>query len=224
MIHRVGFIFSAAVVACTMALNVPASAQSTNAHPVIVMGSAAVDPATLPVIDDAARKTLKDDTELHKAGKLPAFVMVGSPDGKIWQIHTATKSNFLSLEDLARQTLETCEFVSGAPCLIYSINGQDAREKAGGWPLQPAMLSNEPAKFDPQRIPFVSLIDRVTLRGYVTATSPRVMVLTSEGGWLWRQGKTAFDAIALARTDCAKTYPGQFCLLYAVDDKVVMAQ
>ena len=44
------------------------------------------------------------------------------------------------------------------------------------------------------------------------------------GNCLWLSGKTIFEAIATAQNDCKTQLPNDFCVFYAVNDKVVMAQ
>ncbi len=83
------------------------------------------------------------------------------------------------------------------------------------------MLTEEPGLFDAARIPFATPANREVLRGYADLTGPRALVITTSGGGLWRQGDTIFKAIATAQTDCEQSFPGQLCVLYAVNDRVV---
>ena len=205
-------------------LTSPSAAQSTNASPVIVLGSNEVDPAALPFLTDEARQSFASAIADMKSGVSVAHVMSASPNKTGWSSRQADKTTFVSLEDLARQSLETCEYYAKGPCLILSINGRDARDANGGWPLQPRMLADEPGVFDAMRLPFTSLANREYLRGYQDVAAPRALVLTTSGGGLWRQGDTIFQAIVAAQADCEKTFAGQLCLLYAVNDRVVFAQ
>ena len=75
--------------------------------------------------------------------------------------------------------------------------------------------------FEATRIPFLTDTDQMSAASYATQTSPRVFVVTPSGYWLWRTGKTVFDAIAAAYADCQKGASGQVCVLYAVNDRVV---
>jgi hypothetical protein len=102
-----------------------------------------------------------------------------------------------------------------------SINGFDARDASGGLPVQPTMLANQPATFDANRVPFLSARDRQAVRSYSAEARAKVLVVTVQGGWLWRAGDDLFAATATANTDCTATYPNQICLLYAVNDRVV---
>jgi hypothetical protein len=203
-----------------------ASAQSTNAAPILIRNAAMVDPASLP-LDDQGKKFLTDALANLASGTWLAHVVASSPDGKIWASGIATKGSPVNIGDVARQALESCEFAnSNGPCVIFSIDGHDARDSDGAWPTQPRMLEVTPGvAFDAWRVPFVSLIDRSQIaKGYPLAAVPRAFVLSQYGGWSWNTGKTVFDAIATTFAACQKNYPGQTCILYAVNDNVVFAQ
>jgi hypothetical protein len=201
-----------------------ASAQSTGARPVIVIGQNATDPTKLPWIGDDARKALAADLTAYKAGKEVAFVFAAAPDGKNWSITRAlTEANYFGVEDLARASLDTCEYLYGAPCFILSINGRDAQDPSTGWPLQPRMITRRGGIFDAARVPFVSSFDRASIAGYGTSTASRALIITTTGGWLWRSGDTVLQAIATVQAECQKTYPNATCVLYAVNDRVIFA-
>lgn len=218
------FVLAVLVGGLTLAgLASPAAAQSTNATPVIVSNTAPVDAAAMPLLDDSARKAMVASIAALKSGSIAAYILSVSPDGKFWSGNKLNKKQFINLRDMARQSLETCEYTAHAPCLIATVNGHDGRDATGGWPLQPRMLMNKPGAFDADRVPFVSYADRALIKSYENVSGPRALVVTTYGGWLWRTSKTVFQAIATADTDCHKTYPGQTCLLYAVNDRVVFS-
>ena len=202
----------------------PAVSQSTNARPVIPLGSAEADLASITLLSDEGRQAAKEGVADFKAGRSAAHVMAAAVDGKSWASRAESKKDFVSLEDLARRSLEGCEYFGEAPCVIVAINGRDARDAAGGFPMQPRMLTREGSALDPDRVPFVSARDRVALKAYVTAATPKVLMVTTPGGWLWRSGDTIVQAVATAASDCAKTYPNQTCVLYAINARVVFAR
>jgi hypothetical protein len=208
-----------------MAAGETAWAQSTNATPVLIRNAAMVDPASLP-LDDQGKKYLTDALASLQAGNTIAHVMAATSDGKTWSNTAVSKGMLVNLEDVARQTLESCEMSAiNGPCVIFSINGHDARDTDGGWPTQPRMLDVTPgAVFDAWKIPFVSLSDRSLIsKGYSLAAAPRALVLSQFGGWTWNAGKTVFEAIDTSFATCQKNYPGQTCVLYAVNNNVVFA-
>jgi hypothetical protein len=201
-----------------------AAGQSTNAKPVIVMQEAGADPATLTMLGDDGRKALADTTAQLKAGTIADFVFSATANGATWDVMSADKAKFLNMEDLARQSFERCEFLSKVSCIIVSINGHDARDSNGGWPSQPRMLAQGTDRFDATRVPFISMANRAAMASYGWAAGPRAYVVTPSGNALWRSGKSIFDAISAARADCQKSFANQICVLYAVNDTVVMAQ
>lgn len=198
----------------------PASAQSTNAAPIVIQG-AAVDPASLPMNSDG-QKAVAEDLPQLKSGALAAHVTAASADRKNWAISALAKGGLVNLAEVARQALEACEFTALGPCLIVEINGHDARDASGGWPTQPRTLDHQGGRFDSWSVPFVSLGDRVTLNGYAGAAAPRALAITPSGSWNWNGGTTIFDAVAAAYAACQKANKGSTCILYAVNDRVVM--
>ena len=199
-----------------------ASAQSTNAAPIVIQG-AAVNPASLPMGADG-QKAVSDVLPQLKSGDLAAHVTAAGADRKSWATSSIAKGAVVNLADVARQALESCEYLASGPCLIVEVNGHDARDASGGWPTQPRTLDRQGGRFDNWTVPFVPLGDRVTLGGYVGAGTPRALVVTTAGNWNWTGGTTIFDAIAQAYATCLKSYSGARCVLYAVNDRVVMAQ
>lgn len=126
-----------------------------------------------------------------------------------------------NLSELARTTLEGCEYASGQPCAIISINGFDTRGKSGEWPKQPRMLSWRPSEFDATVLPFVPATVRAKTDGYRTATGPRAFAITTHGGWVWRPGANPLQAIDKTMADCAAQSKNAPCVLYAVNNQVV---
>ena len=201
----------------------PASADDASPPaPIVIMSDAPTDPARFEWLSEGGRTALPDAIAKHKSGEIFAFVFAGAAGGDYWAYRFAANDKVLfSVDDLARQALQACEFVRRAPCLVISINGTDARDAAGGLPVQPLMLAGQPAKFDAERGPFVGMSDRSLLAAYPAEPKAKVLVLTVNAGWLWRTGANIFEAAATAFADCQTTYPGQGCILYAVNDRVV---
>ena len=168
------------------------------------------------------QKAVADALAQLKSGELAAHVTATSADRKTWATSIALKGNLANVAEVARQALEACEFVAAGPCLIVEANGHDGRDATGGWPTQPRMLDHRGGQFDNWSVPFVSLGDRVTLKGYAGAGTPRALAVTIAGGWNWNNGATIFDAIAAAYASCQKANKGEACILYAVNDRVVM--
>ena len=205
------------------ATTLPASAQSTNAHPVITMNAAMLDSSELPFVGKDARQAFVDAVKKLKSGDYSDYVFAASPDGKVWSDRTAAGNKEVgSVEDLARRALEACEYWDHAPCVILSINGHDARDATGSWPVQPQMLEYGPSAFDAQRVPFVTQADRSSIGDYGKSTEPRALILTDLGDWYWDTGKTVLEAIASTASECEKNHSASDCLLYAVGNRVVL--
>ena len=138
----------------------------------------------------------------------------------MWAGRSSGNDEVASVEDLARKSLEVCEYYNHAPCLILAVNGRDARDATGTWPIQPQMLKRDDGPFDAERVPFLAAADRGTVNEYAVSTDQRALVITDLGGWYWRTGDTIVEAIASAAGDCKKDQ-AQGCILYAVNDRVV---
>jgi hypothetical protein len=224
MIVRLSWALSTGALLMLAGWALPAAAQSTNAAPVIVVNAAPVDLTTLPLAADG-QKAVTDAIASLKAGSWVAHVTTSTPDGKFWSGNPAVKGGFVNIADLARQSLEECEYGAHGPCVIIEINGHDTRDAQGGWPTQPQMLQDPSgALFDNRTVPFVGMGDRVTISGYALATGPRALIVTGSGGWTWSGGTTSFDAISKALAAAQKTIGTSAAfILYAVNDRVVFA-
>jgi hypothetical protein len=124
----------------------PARAQSTNAAPDLGKSDAPFDADKAPNVPLEAKQAVADALVKFKSGNLLGFVFVASPDFKVWAVNAAPKGAAdFNLSDLARTTLEGCEYAIGQPCAIISINGFDTRGKSGAWPKQPPMRPGDRA-------------------------------------------------------------------------------
>jgi hypothetical protein len=207
----------------------PASAQSTNATPDLAKSEAPFDGAKLAGLPGPAKQAVTQAMSQLKSGEIADFVFAASPDMKIWALKAAPKAmadssvanrTHSALVDLARTTLETCEYGLGKPCAILSVNGFDSL-KGGGWMKQPDMLSSRPSDFDPSVVPFMPAAGRPETAAYQKASGPRAFALTPKGGWLWRGGTTLGQAIDKTLADCAAQFKDTPCILYAVNNRVV---
>ncbi len=119
LLVRIGTLGLCAAALLLAAQTSRSDAQSTNASPVIIIGSTEVDPATLPFLADDARHALTNAIANLKAGTTVAHVMATSPNKTGWASKDADNTNFVNIEDLARQSLEICEYLLPS-CLASS--------------------------------------------------------------------------------------------------------
>ncbi|HZP21725.1 MAG TPA: hypothetical protein VFB16_16155 [Bauldia sp.] len=192
------------------------------AAPVIVAGTAEINPAAYDWVSDAGRQALTDLAARFKAGSVAAYAFAAAPGGNFWSLRSAAKaSEIYNLPDLARAALQSCEYFAHVPCFIVSISGKDARDANGGLPVQPVQLTDPPAEFDATAVPFVGSLDQNMLAGFGPERRPKALAITVNGGWAWRTGDNVPAAVAQTIADCQKAYPNQVCLLYAVNNRVV---
>jgi hypothetical protein len=70
-------------------------------------------------------------------------------------------------------------------------------------------------------VPFVFASDWPSLQGYGTETKAKALVIPpSNGVWRWKTGDDDGEAVAAAYAECKKD-KGNFCILYAVNNRVV---
>lgn len=200
----------------------PAAAQSANVLPDLTTGAAAFDPARAHDLPAEAKSAFGAAAAKLKTGDLEGFILVAAPDGPTWTLNVAPKGmTDYNPSDSARQALEICEYKSGRPCAILSVNGYEARTAAGDASAPQPMLTNAPSDFDATRLPFVPAAQRADAAAYVAAKGPRAFAVTTSGLWLWRGGADVRQAIDRTMTDCEAAFRPAACILYAVSSRVV---
>ena len=138
-----------ALVIVTLLCLPQARAQSTNASPDLTRTDAPFDPAKSASLPEPAKAAVTQAEKQMKSGALAGFIFAASPDLKVWTLKAAPKTTSdFSRADLARTTLEACDFNADQPCKILSVDGYDTRQKAGGWPKQPDALIQRPGDFE----------------------------------------------------------------------------
>ena len=199
-----------------------ADAQSTNAPPVLPSGDTPFDAAKLAPLPPAAKAAVAEATARMKSGEILGFVFASSSGLTVWTLNAAPKgSGDVNIADLARTTLEACEYALGGACIILSVNGFDASLKNGGYASQPEMLTHQPSLFNPATLPFLTAAARRDASPYQQATGPRAFAVTPSGNWIWRGAQNVVQAIDKTMADCAAQFSNNQCVLYAVNDRVV---
>jgi hypothetical protein len=200
----------------------PVLAQSTNAQPDLARNDTAFDAGKLTPLPEEAKKAVQLAQAQMKSGGLLGLVFAASPGMKVWALKSAPKAMpDFNLVDIARTTLEACEYSYGAPCAILSINGFDTHQKTGGWAKQPETLFRRPSEFDSSVLPFVPGAVRSQTAPYQKTEGARAFAVTTSGGWVWRSAKTQLQAIDKTMSDCAAMFKNAECILYAVNNRVV---
>lgn len=200
-----------------------AQAASTNTPPIIQISDIPMDVAKLPWVDEATRTYLTDISAQFKAGTVNSFVVAAAPNGT-WGVRTTVPGGAIavSVEDTARQALEQCEYYFLLPCRIIAINDRMAMDANGGWAQQPFTLDPAPSRFDYSTIPFVNEWDRRTLRDYLYAAAPKMLMISASGFWSYKTGTDMADAYNQAQASCKAGNQNVDCAIYAVNNIVVM--
>jgi hypothetical protein len=198
-----------------------ATAQSTNAPPVIKITQTPADAKTLPWINDEVRAYADTLAKDFAAGANAGYVLAAAPTGNWGSRISLPTAPQASVADIARQALETCEYFYTAPCRIIAINGMATRLPDGGWSEQPAMLRGGGGRFDRAEVPFVPEQDRAALRGYGPSPAPKALAMTTEGYWSYSNAASEGEAIAEAIKNCEGEPKARTCFVYAVNDWVV---
>jgi hypothetical protein len=120
------FSLTAFAIWVSILLAAPAFAQSTNAAPDLSVNETAFDPAKFPGLPEAAKQAVQNAAQQMKSGDWLGYVLAATGDLTVWCLNGIPKTPpVYSLSDVARITLETCEYGSGAPAYILSLNGRD---------------------------------------------------------------------------------------------------
>lgn len=186
--------------------------------PVVSITATPTDPAKFSWVPDDGLKFLAAKIAEKKSGAVFAFVFAASPTGrKTWVSQQATKeTDFTSIDDLARVSLEYCENAQGAPCSLLSINGFNTGS-GRGLDVQPRLLARLPDYFNTARVPFLPISQNFA--AYSKLKTPKAFAFAINGTWATALGSDSADAIAKAYDTCKKSSPQ--CMLYAVDDRIV---
>jgi hypothetical protein len=191
---------------------------------VLIDSGKPLDPTTVPVLADGDRKLVTDYLAAVKTAGGNGVLTVASNMAGV-NYYFGSPANPSTIADTARVSLELCEYNTKSPCIILAINGNDARAPDGAWPPQPEMLVKTPgSKFDTWTIPFNSQFNRGVGGWLAAAPAPFAVVVSTATGWASGTGKSALEAIDTAFASCAKLYPNNVCILYAINGLVVMAQ
>ena len=208
---------------CSLAALAHAADSPPAPRPIINVTNVATDSSKYGWLTDDGRKGLDSAVAKFKAGSLAAYVFAAAPGGDFWSYQSQSKAtDFISIEDLARQSLQVCEYYASSPCYVVSVNGFDARDANGGLQIQPSMLADQPTEFDPSRVPFTVASDFTKLNGYLPVTKAKAFVVDTDGAWWWEQADDSGAAATMAYADCKKDNKDNVCILYAVNNRVVL--
>lgn len=134
----------------------------------------------------------------------------------------SNKSSPRTEEDVRRNALEYCQYMSKSPCMIYAVGDQVVADAKADFAATPVDIQGS-GRFDAARVPFVSARTReVGMANYVKNPGSKAVALTPTGQWATVWGKESVDdAREAALERCEERNGKGECMIYAVDDIVV---
>jgi hypothetical protein len=158
----------------------------------------------------------------------PAFVK--SSLHRALAVHPATGRSFRwdgaeSSETAERYALAGCQLLYNEPCILlasdYQLRAPDPLAAAAQ--DQVSLRYSGPYSFD--KLPFVTIQGRRILEGYPKLKSPKAVAIRPTGArFITASGSSIADAEAKALAACNDADASTPCLLYAVNDRVVLPQ
>lgn len=137
--------------------------------------------------------------------------------------YLSNKSNTRTETDVKRAALQYCQHLAGEPCMLYAAGDTVLAEPGSGFTASPVAIPGS-GRFDPAAVPFVSDRTReVGMLNYHRNPGHKALALTVTGVWSTVWGKATEDAAREAVMEqCEQRAGKQDCLLYAVDDEIVL--
>ena len=208
--------------AAATAERAPVSVVALAAPPVPTDAPAPAAPAARPVDVEAIP---------YLSGKSRAALAIypGLPSPKALAISTkgnyayfSNKSNSRTADDVRRSALQYCQYRAEEPCTLYAVDDGVVMDVKRFMPMPVEILGSGP--FDPARVPFVSEHTRkVGMVNYQRNAGHKALAVTLTGRWasVWDRDSEE-DAGTAAVEKCEQAGGKEECMLYAVNDEIVL--
>lgn len=134
----------------------------------------------------------------------------------------SNKSNSRTADDVKRGALQYCQYRAEEPCTLYAVDDGVVMDGKRFVPMPVEILGSGP--FDPARVPFVSEHTRkVGMVNYQRNPGHKALALTLTGRWasVWDRDSEE-DAGTAAVEKCEQAGGKEECMLYAVNDEIVL--
>ncbi|WP_345773820.1 caspase family protein [Azospirillum endophyticum] len=174
----------------------------------------AVDVAAIPYLSAKARDALA----LYPGLPSPKALAISTKGN---YAYFSNKSNSRNEDDVKRGALQYCQYRAEEPCTLYAVDDAVVMGAKGFTPMPVELVGT--GRFDPARVPFVSDHTRkVGMVNYQRNTGHKALAVTLAGRWatVWdRDSEEEAKEAALER--CGQSGKDD-CMLYAVDDRIVL--
>ena len=163
----------------------------------------------------------------HDAGVVPGYLKLGAHKALAVQVEsgrTYTWSRAGSEIQAERSVLEACQLRYGTPCVLFARDDTVTASDAKTAPRRDMASVSQARSYVADDVPFALPRQAQDRAAYAAAPSPKAMAIHVPKGVFWATGGNSADAQAKALAACNdldSVYP---CFLYAVDDRVVLAQ
>ncbi|CBS89598.1 exported protein of unknown function (plasmid) [Azospirillum lipoferum 4B] len=166
---------------------------------------------------------------LNAKARAALAVYPGLPSPKALAISTkgnyayfSNKSNSRTADDVRRSALQYCQYRAEEPCTLYAVDDGVVMDGKRFVPMPVEILGAGP--FDPARVPFVSERTRkVGMVNYQRNPGHKALAVTLTGRWasVWDRDSEE-DAGTAAVEKCEQAGGKEECMLYAVNDEIVL--
>lgn len=128
-------------------------------------------------------------------------------------------------EALAEQfALETCQLRYGTPCALLALDDVVRAPDPKAAPRRDMRRVGYAGGYAADMVPFPLAQQARDRQAYATATGPKAMAIHAPRGVFWSGGATASEAQSRALAACNEPNSAYPCILYAIDDQVVLPQ
>lgn len=128
-------------------------------------------------------------------------------------------------EAIAEQfALETCQLRYGTPCALLALDDVVRAPEPKAAPRRDMQRVGYAGRYAADMVPFPLAQQARDRQAYATATGPKAMAIHVPRGVFWSGGATAGEAQSRALTACNEPNAAYPCILYAIDDQVVLPQ
>ncbi|WP_372395948.1 caspase family protein [Azospirillum sp. HJ39] len=174
-----------------------------------------VDVAAIPYLTPKSRAALASYPDLPS----PKALAISAKGN---YAYFSNKSNSRTEDDVRRSALQYCQYRADEPCTLYAVGDAVVMEAKTFVPMPVEIVGA--GKFDPARVPFVSdHTRRVGMVNYQRNNGHKAVAVTLTGRWgsVWDRD-SAEEAGEAAVEKCGQVAGKEDCMLYAVDDEVVL--
>ncbi|MCE4222706.1 hypothetical protein HCU64_02995 [Methylobacterium sp. C25] len=163
----------------------------------------------------------------HDGGVVTSYMKLGAHRALAVQVEsgrTFTWSRAASDAAAERSALEACQLRYGTPCVLFARDDTVTTTDLKTAPHRDMARVTQARAYAADDVPFALPRQAQDRANYAAAVSPKAMAIHVPKGVFWATGSTSAEAQAKAFAACNDVDSLYPCFLYAIDDRVVLAQ